>query len=228
MVLVDNINVEPNGNDLNGIIYYIKSTLNIADPISEGIVTPSGTEALSSYTNIDNTIVGWSKTCWITVSTSSNPFYQVYFPKHWIRITGYSLRSCDNGFNYPKKWKVYGFSEENKNEESQWDELGENTSTADQPYCYTTSTSCYGEYKVGTFTTKKMNKFYKYIRFVLSQASSSSYPCFQLSGFDIFGTLSSSKLNVFPRRTICTCIRKRRIISPDITNIIIGMSVMQS
>ena len=228
MTLVDNINAEPNGNELNGIIYYIKNTLHIADPISEGIITPSGTEAHTGNTDIENTIVGWSKTCWYTIDTSTNPFYQVYFPKHCIKVSGYSLRGCDIVATFPRTWKVYGFNEENKDKESEWDELGENTSTQSQPYCYTTNYDCCnGEYKVGTFTTKKMNKFYKYIRFVLSEPSRSSSPRFLLSGFDIFGTLSLSKSLKSSRRTVCTCIRKRRLVSPDVIYIIIGMTTIQ-
>ena len=222
------ITVEPNGNALNGIIYEIKSRYD-PNPITSGVIKPSseGTDS-SSETDISNTIVEWEKSCWLSLTSSQKPFYQVYFPKRWIQITGYSLRGCSK-WAYPKKWKVYGFNEENKNDQSKWDELGDNVSTSSQPYCYTNSDTCTTNYAVGTFTTKKMNKFYQYIRFVSTQSSQTTYPRFVLSGLDVFGTLSLTKSLMLPRKTICTCLRKHPgIVSSDVIVLIIGMSMIQS
>ena len=228
MTFLNKVTAEPNGNALNWIIYKLKNNHNIPNPIQSGYIIPSSIGSDSSYANIDNTIVDWSKSCWVSVDTNPNPFYQVYFPKNWIHITGYSLRSCHIGLCYPKKWKVYGFNEDNKNDQSKWDELGENISTSSQPYCYTTSGNCNTNYAVGTFTTKKTNNVYQYIRFVLTKSSCSSISRFILSGFDVFGTLSSTRLFMFPRKTICTCLRRRKNISSDVIVLIIGMSVIQS
>ena len=229
MALPSQITASINGNGLNGIIYSLKNTYGITSPVDSGIVIPSGTETNSKSENINNTIAGWKESCWVSVGTYSNPFYQVYFPMHWISITGYSLRSCSESWTYPKIWKVYGFNDDNKNQdESKWDVLGENTSTASQPYCYTSSDTCSTGFQVGTFTTKITGKSYKYLRFVLTEPSRSSLPRFVTSGFDVFGTLSSSKMSFNRRRTICTCLRKRRIVSPDVVYIIIGMSLARS
>ena len=227
MAFINKVTAEPSGNNLNGIIYSLKNKFNIANPIDDGIIVPSGTTTESRSSNIENTIVGWSESCWATVNTDPNPFYQIYFPKHWLLVSGYSLRGCSL-WSYPKKWKVFGFNEENKNNESKWDELGENSSTSSQPFCYTTSTYCDTNFAVGTFTTKITNKFYQYIRFVSTQSSYTNNPRFILSGFDIFGTLSLTKSNALPRRTICTCLRKPRIVSSDVIVLIIGMSILQS
>ena len=223
MVLINSVTTEPHGNGLNGIIYTLMNNFGVSKPYEKGLIIPTGTENEPGYLTIGNTIDDWNNACWTTVNTNSNPFYQVFFPKHSILISGYSLRSC-NGVCYPKKWKVYGFNEENKNEESKWDEIGENSSTSSQPYCYTSSDTCDTNFAVGTFTTKKTNKPYRYIRFVLSQPSRTTSPRFTISGFDVFGTLSLSKI----RRTICTCIRKQRIASSEVMILIVGMSMFQS
>ena len=135
MALPQSITAEINGNALNGILYSLKTKYQITDPIESGFIVPSATN--TNEGNINNTIVGWEKVCWKTTIIGPGLYYQVYFPKGQIEVTGYSLRGCGGGF-YPKKWKVFAFNEENKNVESSWDILGENTSTASQPYYYKT------------------------------------------------------------------------------------------
>ena len=219
MVFPSVIGIEPNGNGLNGIIYSLKNNYGITNPIESGIIELTSTQSYSG--SIENTIVGWEKVCWVTYLNYSNPYYQVYFPKGRIEISGYSLRGCGEGWFYPKKWKVFGFNDDDKNDESKWDELGENFSTSSQPYCYTTNTNCITNYEVTTFTTKKMNKLYRYIRFVSTESScSTDFSRFILSGFDIFGVLYFDDLKYFNRYyNGCTCIKPQRALSRDIVNL---------
>jgi hypothetical protein len=226
MALPQEIKADISGNALNGIIYSLKTKYNITNPIESGYIIPSASNTEGG--DIKNTIVGWQQTCWYTSLTYPPLYYQVYFPRGQIEVTGYSLRGCP-GMCFPTNWKVYAFHEENMNNESSWDVLGDNISSASQPYCYTTSTNCQ-TYDTGTFTVKRTNKFYKYVRFVMTGGSCYSYTKgrFISSGFDIFGTLSFLTNPYIQTQKINqnTCIR--RITSPDVVYIIIGMSLMQS
>jgi hypothetical protein len=227
MTLPKEVTANINGNKLNGIIYSLKTIYQITNPIKRGLIVPSATD--TDKGNINNTIVEWVKTQWYTSISTSGLYYQVYFPIGSIEVTGYSLRGSSGAY-YPKTWKVFGFNEDNKNDESSWDVLGENTSTASQPYCYTTSDNC-NSYDVGTFTVKITNKFYKYVRFVMTNGSTSfGIGRFQLSGFDIFGVLSflSNPIPQIYRVSCKTCKMKMRITSQYDLYLIIVMSLMQS
>ena len=222
MELPSKIKADPSGNVLTGIVYSLKNTYGISDPIEKGIIVLSSTETANG--NISDTIVSWTTSpCWATVNTKPNPFYQVSFPKGSIDVSGYFLRGCGTGFVYPKAWRVYGFNEDNKNNEESWDVLGDNYSASSQPYCYTSYDVC-KSFDTGTFTVKKTNRYYKYVRLVQTQSSRNGEYRFVVTGFDIYGTLLLSSA----RKSRCTCVRKRRIINQDVVHIIIGMALIYS
>ena len=83
-----NISAEVNGNDLKGIIYKIKNTLGISNPISKNIVIP---RAVGDSEGIIDSLVLWDSN-YYTSKRVADSWVQLSFPGRFIRVTPIEIR----------------------------------------------------------------------------------------------------------------------------------------
>lgn len=200
--------INPNGNTLSGIINEIKNKYGFKDPISSKFVIPN-----SSYVNPGNveTVVLWNANTFRTrLKSSEDVFVELWFPNRYLYITAYSLQGIsDNTIYYQKEWKVEGYNQGEENVRSKWVLLAENTSSQGD-FCGT-GAYCSGK-KIATFTTKKVNKGFQYIRFTGTQNSyEDGFLTFAASAIDVYGTLTSKYKKLCSQR-VCVNYRSKTLL----------------
>ena len=193
--------------ELKGIIYVMKNTLKITNPIESGWITPSNTSDGRIVGNI-GTVVMWNNTQYATCKSNGFPYLQLSFPRGLIRPIAYSLKGV-SGNAFSKSWKVFGIQEGKENEdESEWDLLALNNN-AQSTYCQ--NAGFCDNLSIGTFTLdQKLKVGYKHMRWKFNEKSSTdATDCFATSGIDIYGEYSSkSRMN---NRNNCLTYRFMRI-----------------
>ena len=152
MSLPITIFASPQGNVLKGIIYEIKETYRINDPIASNIVTPS---TIGNVAGDAKNLIFWNAQLRTTRTTGS--WFQLTFPGRHLFPTAYSLKGpTRTGSCYAKSWDVYGIHEGDENKEKEkWDLLGSND-TSQSEYCYNQGPNCNSLNKNGTYTLKPL------------------------------------------------------------------------
>ena len=118
---------------------------------------------------------------------------QLHFKRnYYIYPKYYTFRGIfSSGWSYQRSWDVFGFNEDNKDNEKTWDKLGQGKSCDD--FCGTSSSICSGS-KYATFALDDSNrdfeKGYKYLRWNVTLGSVSQYTTFAASAIELFGDLS--------------------------------------
>lgn len=196
-------------NELNGIIYKLKTEFGIK-PIEDEYVIPTS-NGDSGWGVVDN-IVNWDSLVYTTASGSSSnpPWVQLTFTKGYIFPNAYSMRgvyTSSTAFNFANSWNVYGIHEGDESNDNKWDLLGVND-TSESTFCNTLHNKVYcDDSRVGTFTLKPMPSSvgYKAMRWKYKTSPSNTY-IFATSGIDVYGTLSiSSSLKNNRKKASCYC-----------------------
>ena len=205
MTLPSYFNVQTQGNELKGIIYEIKEKYKIDNPVSAKIIEP---KSIGASTGSLDSIVLWNEDVFST-SVVENAWIQIGFPRRFIFPTAYSFRGpLSSNWRYAKAWNVYGIHEEDDDKSaSEWDLLGSNK-TSESTYCVTLTSYEYCEdRRVGTFNLKPMKSSigYRYIRWVATEGGGDSTGRWTISGLDVYGTLSSSNLNINDQKLKHVC-----------------------
>ena len=176
--------VQPIGNSMDGIVNKLKNLsinpLNIIEPVSSRTYPKTHPEIISKDKEEQ---VCCTSTAWILFT----------FKRYLIFPTYYSLREgVATSHSYSKQWTLFGFNEDNKNEENKWDVLG--TYENSEEYCGN-STGCKQRGYIKTFPIKtdKM-KGYKYIKLNITAGSHTDYISYFSYGFDFFGKLSPNRI----------------------------------
>lgn len=195
-------------NELNGIIYLLKSNFSI-DPIINSYVIPSASVSSSSTSSL----VYWNVTNYQIRGSSRNlPWVQLSFPNRYIFPSAYSMRGVfqvNNRFSHAKSWNVYGIHEGAENNEEKWDLLATNN-TSESTYCNLVDEDGYCEdNRTGTFTLKPLpsSRGYRSLRWKYKTGSPSTNYYFSTSGLDVYGILSSSQVLSLSKKGK-TCIRR--------------------
>ena len=189
----------PNGHNLSGIIYTLRSKYGINDPITNEIIIPY---CNNNVTSIPNNIILWTGFWGSGFGSESLQVYlELKFPDRYIFPTGYSLKGSKLDYYYPTEWKVYGYNEEQRDKgEDLWTLLEHRTLTSDIPSCnQATDKKCNSE-SVGTFVfANQMPKFgYRYLRWIAVKSSESG-PRLAASALDLYGALSKKSTFSFPK-----------------------------
>lgn len=182
---------------LLSIIYELKNTYEIADPISKNIVIPSSSKV--NQGNIES-MINWNAEVFQTgLKKGENVYFQLAFLSRYLFPTAYSIRGVPSNLNrfYATKWKVEGFNFGEEEDEKKWVLLAENNSS-EGDFCGT-GKNCNGK-KVATFRTKETKKGFRYIRFTsLDTSGDDGTIHFTSSGVDVYGTLRTAS------NLPCTC-----------------------
>ena len=128
MALPLTLSAAPQGNTLNGIIYKIKNTYKIEDPIASKVVVPSsiGDSTHPTYSDPLKAHVLWNTT--YGSKRTKDSWVQLSFPGRTVYPVAYSFREpLSGGWCYAKAWDVYGIKEEDENKTKEsWNLLGSN------------------------------------------------------------------------------------------------------
>ena len=198
------IHVESKGNYLSGIINEIKTKYNFSNPIKNGMIIPtSSKEELGDV----GTVVLWNENVFRTRLEGDNIYVQLMFPNRYLFINAYSLRGIydEEHYNrdYAKKWRVEGFNVGEEDDRRKWTLLAENTSS-EGDYC---GTGMYCQsLNIATFTTKRINRGFRYIRWTATASSNpGSYLNFATSGIDVYGKLILETTYFSMMKKLCSC-----------------------
>ena len=192
--------INSKGNPPDGLINEIKTKYSIANPITAGIVTP--TASATQKGSVD-TVILWDSFNWYT-SIDSGSYLQLFFPKRYIFLSGYSLRGIADGFHYQKKWRVEGFNIGEENDKDKWTLLARNTST-ERSFCNNNGCNNNGcqSTSIATYSIPQINKAFQYIRWTYEEPSCSGYERIATSGVELYGTLSSVA-TISRKKNLCT------------------------
>ena len=192
--IIKAVNISSGSDEPHGIIYYVRnnilvSNLNNFFKLSTNATSPSGSlDTLISWNNV------WSS------SNSKNSYVQIEFKNKYVFPTHYSLKGA-KGYYFAKEWNLYGFNSENEEPVLlATDNSIESTYCGDPSTCLTGYDCCNDDW--GTFSINITNKGYRFFRLKCKTPSYEPLPYrFVVSGFEIFGTLSSSLK--MKKRTFC-------------------------
>ena len=184
-MIIKTVTAHPIGNSMDGIINKTKNHgVNPLSIIKSSYFGPEKNGNPNMLVTGGNFQCYGGKTAWVEFKFVN----YLYFP------TYYTLRGVSTAWTYSRGWDVYGYNEENKNDESKWDIIGHGTSCAN--YCgtgFTTTTDMkYATYPIDNEESKE----YKYIRWNVTEGSTSSYLTFSASAIELFGKLSISRYDV--------------------------------
>ena len=124
------------------------------------------------------------------VRNTVGPWFQLKFKKHLFYPTGYAIKGGVNTWTFSRKWTIFGFNEENKDDESKFDILGTYENTGN-------TISGYVQYQIENDDMKE----YKYIRIKSTLGNYNEYISFHTGGIELYGRLLPIKR--------CICSNKR-------------------
>ena len=178
-------------NAFNGIIYKLKNKYKL-DPLIENIIALSSSK--DKYGSI-NTLIYWNEARYGANDTpeNPNPWFEISFTTSFVFPTAFSMRGVSAGNNFPASWEVFGIPEREENNENNWDLLATNN-FEESTYCKIHDTCCYDGTNIGTYLLKYTSKGYKHLRWRLKTTYDNNNPFFPVTGIDIYGTLSYSKI----------------------------------
>lgn len=202
MKIPTTINAEASGNELKGLIYQLKKTYKIANPITANIVKPKSNGDRKG--NI-NTLIMWNEEGYGNKKEAGS-WIQLSFPKSTLFPVAYSFKgpksSSKTWWCYTMEWSVFGCRDEDDSKDiDSWDLLGSNNSS-ETPYCQTPNSLgfCNND-SIGTFNLKSLisSTGYKHIRWVMTRGSphANCQPSgFGIAGIDVYGTLVNASIPI--------------------------------
>ena len=185
--------IYPSGDILKGIFYELKKY--VSNPVSDDIVSLYSTTSQGDI----NSVVMWDGDWANEIGTN---YLEIGFPHYHLFPRNYTLRSASQEWYYAKKWVVYGYNEDERDDQTKWTKLHEGSSSS-SVYCGTEE-RCDGV-RTNTFGINQIDPQtnFKYIRFVNIEPSGKNTH-FITSGIDFYGYLSIEERISFHNHNICT------------------------
>lgn len=184
-MVIRSITAYSNGNSIDGIISKVKAQgtdpQKIINVSFSGESTAGEIESVITRNGNFQTYGGFK--VWL----------QLDFNKYFIFPTSYTLKGVSTStWTYSKQWTLLGFNEEDKDDEKKWDVLGIGNSCDD--YCgFNEICKSDGSFHTYSLNAKKRKKGYNYLRWNVTEGSTSIYNTFSTGGIELFGKLSLHK-----------------------------------
>ena len=202
MIIAAHIESSTELTEFKGITYALKRIYNITDPIESNFIIPS---AKGSRYGHAETLVLWNEIVFGDI-LSKDSWIELTFPNRFVFPTAYSFRGPSSksgtfGYCYAKSWDVYGIHEDDEDKPNKWSFLGSNDVNQSSTFCkkLTESSQQCDDSSIGTFKLKRRRSKigYRHIRWIMKEGGGKNCSAWALtvSGIDIYGTLSTSKIS---------------------------------